>query len=153
MKFLCDRMLGTLAKWLRVYGFDTFYANSEMNDEELLCIAKTENRTLITRDKNLSNVVRRENLKVIEFCTTDLDEQLRLVLANQKLYENQVLARCLICNSLLSEIKKDVVKKKVPKRVFEGNERFWFCSKCDKIYWKGTHYDKMIEKIDYLKKP
>lgn len=53
MKFLCDKMLGTLAKWLRIYGFDTFYANSEIDDEGLMEIAKKEKRVLITRDKDL----------------------------------------------------------------------------------------------------
>jgi len=53
MKILCDQMLGTLAKWLRIMGFDTFYANAEMSDEDLLNIAKGENRTIFTRDKEL----------------------------------------------------------------------------------------------------
>ena len=55
MKFLCDQMLGTLAKWLRIYGFDTFYANRDISDSELLDISKKENRILITRDKKSSN--------------------------------------------------------------------------------------------------
>jgi len=53
MKFLCDQMLGTLAKWLRIYGFDTFYANYKISDEELIKISKDEKRVLISRDKEL----------------------------------------------------------------------------------------------------
>ena len=49
MKFLCDQMLGTLARWFRLFGFDTFYANSEISDDEVLKIAETENRILITQ--------------------------------------------------------------------------------------------------------
>ena len=60
MKFLCDQMLGTLAKWLRLLGFDTFYANDEIKDDILLLIAKKENRAIITRDKEL---IFRDNLK------------------------------------------------------------------------------------------
>jgi len=69
-------MLGTLAKWLRIYGFDTFYAGSEADDNEILRIAKKENRTLITRDIELVYRAKRENVKVIEIKSTDLDEQL-----------------------------------------------------------------------------
>ena len=150
MKFLCDQMLGTLAKWLRIYGFDTFYANSEIDDNELLKIAKTENRTLITRDKELVFTGKRENLDIIELKTTDLDEQLKQVLKHVKIDETKILSRCILCNSILDEIKKDKVIDKVPKKVFENNNDFWFCKNCNKIYWKGTHYDKMIKKTTEL---
>ena len=53
MKFLCDQMLGSLAKWLRILGFDTFYARRDLQDEDVLNIAKKENRVLITRDVEL----------------------------------------------------------------------------------------------------
>lgn len=147
MKFLCDQMLGTLAKWLRIYGFDTFYANSETDDNELLKIAKKENRTLITRDKELTYCGKRENLNVIELKTTDLDEQLKLVLKHVKIDETKILSRCILCNSKVNKIQKDKVKNKVPEKVFENNEEFWFCKKCDKIYWYGSHTENMIKKI------
>ncbi len=150
MKFLCDQMLGTLAKWLRIYGFDTFFARNDVDDVELLNIAKNENRILITRDKELIQVARRENLKTIKVETTDIDEQIKAVLNNVEIDKSQVLTRCLLCNALIEEIKKNGIKDKVAERVFENNDKFWFCKKCDKIYWKGTHYDKMIEKINTL---
>ena len=141
-------MLGTLAKWLRIYGFDTFYANSKIDDVELLRISKDENRILITRDKTLANIARRENLRVVGLNSTDIDEQLNLVLNNLKLDKKQILSRCLLCNSLIDKMDKNKVRNKVPGRVFKNNEEFWFCSKCNKIYWKGSHYDNMLEKID-----
>ena len=150
MKFLCDRMLGTLAKWLRIYGFDTFYANSETDDNELLRIAKKENRTLITRDKELTYCGKRENLIVIELKTTDLDEKLNLDLKHVKIDKKTFLSRCTLCNTTIHSIKKDEVKDKVPKKVFENNEEFWFCKRCDKIYWMGSHYDKMKTKMKEL---
>ena len=145
MKFLCDQMLGTLAKWLRIYGFDTIYANNTMNDSELLKISKDENRILITRDKRLIQIAKRENLTTIEIKTTDINEQIRTTLDGIKLEQTKFLSRCLICNSKVEEIKKKDVKGKVAERVFDNNEKFWFCKKCKKIYWKGTHYNKMKE--------
>lgn len=151
MKYLCDQMLGTLAKWLRIYGFDTFYANSEMDDSELIKTSKNENRVLITRDKNLLQVARKEKLKAIEINTTDINEQIKKVLNQRKVDKSKVLSRCILCNTTIEEIKKDIVEKNVPKRVFLSNERFWFCPKCKKFYWKGTHYENMIEKIKVSK--
>ena len=152
MKFLCDQMLGTLAKWLRLFGFDTFYANTEMKDENLLQITKKENRIIITRDKQLISRGRKENLQVIEINTTDLDEQLSYVLSHVKINKNAILSRCSLCNTVLDEIKKNDIKDKVPEKVFENNEKFWFCPKCNKTYWMGSHYDKIINKIDEIKK-
>jgi uncharacterized protein with PIN domain len=150
MKFLCDRMLGTLAKWLRIYGFDTFFGTNKMSDDELLEISKNENRILITRDKKLVYVARRENIKTIELTETDIDEQINAVLSETKIDKKKILSRCILCNFEVEEIKKETVKEKVPARVFENNEKFWFCKKCNKIYWKGSHYEKMIEKINAL---
>ena len=147
MKFLCDRMLGTLAKWLRIYGFDTFYANNELNDAKLMEISKTEGRILITRDKTLNQVARRGNIKTIEIKTTDIDEQIKAVLGEIKVDKTKILSRCILCNTKVEEIKKEDVKEKVPGKVFKNNEKFWFCKKCNKIYWRGSHYEKMIKKI------
>lgn len=150
MKFLCDQMLGTLAKWLRIYGFDTFFVNSEMDDAKLMEITKKENRILITRDRNLIQSARRENLKTIEIKTTDINEQISTVLGDIKIDKTKVLSRCILCNTEVEEIKKEDIKAKVPKRVFDNNEKFWFCKKCNKIYWKGSHCEKMFEKINKL---
>ncbi|UCH71593.1 MAG: Mut7-C RNAse domain-containing protein [Thermoplasmatales archaeon] len=152
MKFLCDQMLGTLAKWLRICGFDTFYASAKIKDEDLIDIAKKEKRSLITRDKQLIGIGRKENLKIIEIDSTDLDEQLKRVLSNISIDKKNILSRCTICNSILNEIRKEDIGNKIPKRVFEKNEKFWLCTECNKIYWMGSHYDKIVEKIKIIKK-
>ena len=150
MKFLCDQMLGTLAKWLRIYGFDTYYASRETDDSKLLEIAEHENRTLITRDKDLIIAARRKNIQNIEINTTDLDEQISIVLSKNKPDKAKILSRCIECNSEIIDIKKQDVKDKIPEKVYENNDRFWYCKKCDKHYWQGSHYEKMFEKIDNL---
>ena len=141
-------MLGTLAKWLRIYGFDTFYATDEMKDDELIEIAKNEDRILITRDKELSHIGLRENLNVIQIKDIDIDKQLKQVLKGIKINKENILTRCLICNSILDNINKNDVKGKVPEGAFQLNDEFWICKKCDKIYWKGSHYENMLEKIE-----
>ncbi len=150
MKFLCDQMLGTLAKWLRICGFDTYYAKRHTKDKKLIDIAKKEDRVLITRDKELVYNAKREQVKTIKIETKDLDEQLKIVLSKVDIEKGLILSRCTICNGLLEKISKKNVKEKVPKMVFENNNDFLYCRRCDKIYWKGTHYKKMLDKIDEL---
>ncbi len=152
MKILCDQMLGTLAKWLRILGFDTFYENAEMSDEDLLNIAKGENRTIFTRDKELIIRGKKKNLNVISIETTDLDLQLNQALKHVNIDEKSILSRCTLCNTVLDTVEKNKVQGKVPSKVFENNEKFWFCSKCNKFYWMGSHYNEMINKIDKIKK-
>lgn len=152
MKILCDQMLGTLAKWLRILGFDTFYSNAEMSDEDLLNIAKGENRTIFTRDKELIIRGKKKNLNVISIETTDLDLQLNYALKHVNIDEKSILSRCTLCNTVLDTVEKNKIQGKVPSKVFENNEKFWFCSKCNKFYWMGSHYNEMINKIDKIKK-
>ena len=144
MKILCDQMLGTLAKWLRIFGFDTLFANSELTDEDLLNIAKSENRIIISRDKELIIRGKKENITVISIETTDLDLQLNQVLKHLKIDKKSILSRCTLCNTELEKIDKSIVKGKVTSKVFENNDNFLFCLKCNKFYWMGSHYDKMI---------
>jgi uncharacterized protein with PIN domain len=143
-------MFGTLAKWLRICGFDTFYANTQQTDDELLKIAKNDGRVLVSRDKKLLWNAKRENLKVIEVTSTEIDTQLRQALRDTSFDKNAVLSRCLLCNSILNEMPKKDVKNKVPEKVFENNTVFWYCPNCKKIYWRGTHYEDMLKKIDEL---
>jgi len=146
MKLLCDQMLGSLAKWLRILGFDTFYVNAEMTDEELLNIAKVENRTIISRDKELSLRGKKQNISVIEIKNTDLDDQLKLVLNLIKIDKKLVLSRCTLCNTTLKTIEKSEVEGKVPRKVFDK------CNRCNKFYWTGGHYDKITDKIKEITK-
>ena len=151
MKYLCDQMLGTLAKWLRIYGFDTFYPEGSSDDSELLDICKKENRVLITRDKSLIIRARRENIKTIEVSSIDINNQIKTVISDEIINSENVLSRCILCNGLVDEIKKNDVKGKIPKNSFDSNDKFWYCKKCDKIYWKGSHFKNMIDKINEIK--
>lgn len=150
MKFFCDHMLGTLAKWLRIYGFDTTYAGPEIGDEEILNISKIEDRILLSRDKNLINSAKRENIKNIKITSTELDEQIKTTLKGKKLDTEKILSRCIVCNSLVQDIKKEDVKRRVPERIFKSKDKYWFCPKCKKVYWKGSHYENMIAQIENL---
>jgi uncharacterized protein len=150
MKLLCDQMLGSLAKWLRIFGFDTFYPDATTNDDEVLRITKAENRLLLSRDKELIIRGKKAQLQVLEIQTTDLDTQLAQVLTYIPIDHTQVLTRCTLCNTPLISVEKKAIKTYVPPKVFETRDSFWYCSVCHKYYWMGTHYENMIEKISKL---
>jgi len=148
MKFLCDHMLGTLAKWLRMLGFDTSYS-PPIDDDELLKVAWREGRILLTRDKNVGSF---KEVKILNVESDDLDEQLGEVLKACNLEIKDPMSRCSLCNTLVREVKKEDCAGKVPQGVFERQDKFWFCDKCKKYYWAGSHWDKIVERIEVLKR-
>jgi uncharacterized protein with PIN domain len=147
MKILCDHMLGSLAKWLRILGFDTFYPDATMTDENVLQIAQQENRLLLSRDKDLLIRAKKLLIPILEIHTTELTEQLQHLLKTIPFDENELLTRCTLCNTLLHPIEKEKIKDKIPENVFQKRDQFWVCSTCSKYYWMGTHYEHMKQKI------
>lgn len=150
MKFLCDQMLGTLAKWMRILGYDVYFANNREDDEDILRRAEDEDRIIITRDKYLIMRAKRRRIRVIQMDSKDLDEQLKMVTSLFPVDREAALSRCSLCNSPLVEIEREKVKGKVPDRIYEMHDEFWLCEGCKKIYWKGSHWNKMKERIDNL---
>jgi len=138
MKLLLTRELGRLAKWLRILGFDTEYFK-EANISSLVIQALRENRVIITRNHRLP---RSAGLKIVLIKEEKLKEQLREVLKALEISLDSVLmfSRCIICNEELAEIAKDKIKDRVPEYVFNTQEDFIRCPKCERIYWQGTHW-------------
>jgi len=142
-KFVVDRMLGKLARWLRILGYDTLYPDAK--DEELIEMGNREGRTLITRDKELA--LRCGNSILIT--TFTIEDQLGEMLKNGlRIDEKEMFTRCTLCNSVLQEIDKNNVQGKIPQKSFENNEKFWYCKNCDKYYWKGKHWVDIKKKIE-----
>lgn len=141
-------MLGSLAKWLRILGYDTKYVK-DVSDEKIIEIAEKEGRIVLTRDKLLAR-----KSKGIYINERDVEEQLKKVIEslNLDIEEEKILTRCTICNIKVTKIDKDKVKGKVPEYVWNNNEDFWICPSCKRIYWIGSHWNKMEEVIQKLKK-
>jgi uncharacterized protein len=152
MKLLCDHMLGSLAKWLRILGFDTYYPTAQTSDDEILTRAKQEHRLIISRDKELLARGKKQSLDVLGIHTTHLPEQITQVLAYLRIDSAALLSRCIICNTPLLSVPKDTVQNIIPPKVFETRDAFWLCPSCKKYYWRGTHYENMMKKINILQK-
>lgn len=150
IKFLADRMLGRLAKWLRILGYDTVYP-VDIGDLALLLRARQENRILLTRDTHL---ILRKNIGDFLFIKSDLwRDQLREVIYGLKLelnFPTRMFSRCSLCNTPTTKINKDKVRDYVPPYVFLTQNYFVYCPTCKKYYWKGTHWQRIKEKIKDL---
>ncbi len=153
MKFLVDQMLGTLAKWLRLSGLDTFYATQELSDDELLTIAKKEHRIIITRDKELHQRAKKQDIQSLFTQSISLSEQLNLVFNSfpQIISELDPLTRCSLCNTPIKSVEKNTVSNQIPEHVLQHRQHFWQCPHCKQIYWKGSHFEKILKRINQLK--
>ena len=148
MKFIADHMLGSLARWMRFFGFDTLYPKV-LPDKELIALAKKESRALLTRDKDLANV---KDIDALYIQSTDLEEQLIQVMTSFNLKITEAFSRCALCNSTLIKVDKSLVLGKVPEKVYNWQKEFWMCEKCSKYYWQGTHFKGIKEKIQMLER-
>lgn len=144
MKFVADTMLGRLARWMRLLGFDVLYPET-VDDKELLKFA--DERIILTRDKELG---KKENVFLIK--SVGIDEQLKQVMNELKLEIKAPLSRCSVCNQILVEADKKSVKNLVPERIYTNHDTFWRCPDCERIYWKGSHYDKIMKNVNSLSK-
>lgn len=142
--FLSDHMLGTLARWLRLLGFDTAYPEPPQDDDALLDRMDTEGRILLTRDRDLAD---RGGSRALYVASDDLDVQVLSVLRAFNLSPADPLSRCSLCNAPLEEADKGSVEGEVPVGVFESQERFWRCRSCGQIYWQGSHWERIGRKI------
>jgi uncharacterized protein len=149
-RFIIDVHLGSLAKYMRMAGFDVTYRNN-FKKKEIIEISLNEKRTILTKDRNI--LKRSEVTHGCWIRSIAVEEQFMEVFA--RFHLDQVIkpfTRCLECNGLLVQIEKEEVINEIPPKVKSRQEEFKKCSNCAKIYWKGTHYEKMHGFIDKLRK-
>jgi hypothetical protein len=143
-KFVADHMLGSLARWLRMMGYDTVY-DKGLDDPAIAKLAREESRFVLTRDRELA---KEPGALFIE--PDDLDGQLKAVAGKFGLRYNDGLIRCSACNGDLADIPKEAAKESVPEGALAANEKFWKCTRCGKVYWKGTHWRGIMERFQRL---
>jgi hypothetical protein len=145
MKFIVDCMLGKLAKWLKILGFDTVYLN-RAEDSELLILARREKRVLLTKDQELLQAA--AGLPSLFIESDDWPEQLAQVLETFRLRDRaRPHSRCLLCNVELKRIPKRMAKNLVTPFVFERAPSFAICPSCGRVFWPGSHYEDMDLRI------
>jgi uncharacterized protein with PIN domain len=150
--FFVDAMLGTIAKKLRLMGYDSKYF-SDIDDDELIQSAKRDERIIISKDEDLIRKSKKYGIKSILVKNTEEIEQLREIIKkiNLKIIEiNGDGARCPNCNSKTIVIDKKNILQKIPSKVLEYNDRFWKCKSCNQIFWEGTHIKNLQKFVGEL---
>ncbi len=143
-RFVADHMLGSLAKWLRMIGYDTVYDKS-LDDKAIAAAARADSRFILTRDKELA---KEPGAMLVE--DDLLDGQLSAVRAKFGLSFDESAIRCTACNGELAELPKEQAKESVPEGAFAANDKFWKCAGCGKVYWRGSHWLGIMERLKKL---
>jgi uncharacterized protein with PIN domain len=147
-RFFADAMLGRLARWLRVLGFDVAF-EAEIEDADLVERATEQGRAILTRDRSLPEEWRVSDVHVISAERTF--EQLREVVDAFRLRDSiRLFERCSVCNTLLVEATREEIEDEVPPRVLERQDEFRRCPGCNRIYWAGTHAERMRKVVESL---
>lgn len=145
LKFVVDGHLGKLARYLRMLGFDALY-DDQFQDKELMKISKEENRTILTRDLGIlmhNSVVHGYYVR-----SQVPPEQLKEVVQRFHLAPHiTAFTRCMDCNGKLEGVTKEKVKDRLQAQTEQAFEDFYQCRQCFKIYWKGSHYERMERMI------
>ena len=140
-------MLGNLAKKLRVLGYDSKYFSS-IEDDKLILIAKNEKRIIITKDEQLTKKAEKQEIGFVLIRGSDESEQIMQINAKINLGTFVIdtnNSRCIVCNGNLQSVEKYRVIGKIAEGILEREKKFWMCDSCKKIYWEGTHFEKLQE--------
>lgn len=148
-KFIADNMLGGLARWLRILGYDTVYEKN-MPDWMILRRAELEGRIILTRDRALHRKALKKGLASVFVWGIEVDEMLAQLASSTgiELSVDFNETRCPEDNTQLVKVTKEAIKDKVPRRVYELHEDFWQCPRCGKVYWVGNHWKKIEEILE-----
>jgi hypothetical protein len=151
LRFIVDANVGKLAKWLRILGYDAVFINN-LSDDEIIGIAMDEERILLTKDTGIlrRRVVYSGELKLVLIRDDMVKDQLRQVIQTLRLNDFQLFSRCIECNEPLVPREKEEVKDLVPPYVFQTQEQYMQCPSCHRIYWRGTHWQRMKKELERL---
>lgn len=148
VRFVLDAHLGKLAAYLRMLGLDTAY-DRDYTDENLARISLDERRILLTRDRGL--LKRNMIIRGYFLRATNPREQLIEVLQRFDLFRSiSPFERCMHCNALLRPIAKEMIAERLLPETRQHYEEFRTCPHCDRIYWKGSHYQRMQRLIESI---
>lgn len=147
-RFIADAMLGRLARWLRTLGYDTAHDDA-IEDATLVRRAFEEGRHILTRDRRLFEEWRIGGGLMLE--SDEPLEQLEEVATAFRLSPpTRLFSRCRVCNGRIEPVEADTVADRVPGDVRARTSEFGECAECGRIYWEGSHTDRMRRVVERL---
>jgi len=150
-RFITDRMLGTLSRYLRFMGYNTVSANgfAEGNTKEdtlLLHLAAQENRILLTRDTELAL---RGKERAVLVKSDEVMDQVQQLIDCGLVVRRLMMTRCSLCNTELREATtREITRTDYAPGDKDGYSFFW-CNQCSKLYWNGSHGKHISERIEH----
>jgi uncharacterized protein len=150
--FLCDAGLGGLARWLRAAGYEAAW-EPDIDDDRLLWEARRIPATLLTTDAMLMErrVLRDRVIPAFWLPPTlSLPEQLALVLREFNLPVRG--PRCMSCGGELRQVSKEALRERIPPKTYRWLDEFFVCCRCDKLFWHGTHWQRIRATLTALKR-
>lgn len=143
--FLADAMLGSIARKLRIFGFDTLYIE-HVSDDEILRIGIEQNRVILTADRELfKRIVKARAKGVLVSGASDLEDLTHILAKNgiKSINMQNIGSRCSMCNGILVDRMPEDVLGRIPDKVAECHSEFYQCVECSKVYWKGGHLQRI----------
>jgi uncharacterized protein with PIN domain len=144
-RFAADAMLGRLARWLRVLGFDTTY-DPALTDADLVRLANAQGRTLLTRDRHLLRELHPAFAHEVRQ-DAPLDQLRELIAALQLAAPAELFTRCMLCNAVLSALEQEEATQLLPTGVQGIPGPVRHCPACGKVYWQGSHVRRMRDAL------
>jgi uncharacterized protein with PIN domain len=146
--FAADRMLGRLARMLRLLGFDTLYA-PDMTASQLFEIGRRGERVVLTRGDTKSRFPGLDN--VLSLKSEYPPQQLRELVERLGLDTRSGLwTRCTLCNAPIARVDKTAIEPLVAPKVFSLYNEFFRCTGCAHIYWRGSHVERILKNLAAL---
>ncbi len=150
-KFICDSMLGGLARWLRAAGYDAEF-HYDIDDCRLVELTKQSGRMLLSCD---DDIFRRNVIRNGEIPALRVPRQLSRVDALRFVMNHLGLRlrrpRCMSCGGELIEVPKHRVMSEAPPLAYKNCDKFWRCRRCGKLFWRGTHWKKIADRLEQIR--
>lgn len=147
-RFMLDSMLGGLARWLRVLGFDAAH-DPQISDAELIRRGLVEERHILSRDRALTEEWTVVDLTILG--SSRVEDQLAEVVGRFDLRERvRLFTRCTVCNDVLVAARLENVRERVPGKVLDHHSEFSRCPSCDRVYWAGSHTERMRRRVEEI---
>ena len=148
-RFVVDVNLGKLARWLRLLGFDTAWRNC-WSDRQVVALAVEEKRVILTRDRRLlfHRVIEHGFwVRAVEPVAQVHEIVERMAIADQV----RPFRRCLECNGLIEPVSKAEILDRLEPLTRRYYDEFYRCGGCGRIYWKGSHFERLMQKLEVLR--
>ena len=146
-RFVCDAMLGGLARWLRAAGHDVSW-HEGIPDPELVRLAHAEGRTVLSSDGDVfAFALVRDGVVPALFVPHGLNIQEQLAHVLEKMGLGLKDPRCMACGGDLAELPREEAAGRIPPRSLAHHDRFWECRQCRKAFWHGTHWQRIVERL------